>query len=169
MVQMQERETIRLLLNYAESSYEEHKLIDFLLNELEDVEFLNPIYREIYEAFRKGGEQGEAIDTYYFMENGSAEIKKTVADLITSRYETSKHWGDKYHIYFSHEKEKIQEVAYTNVLRLKFRLIQKLMDDNLLQLRAAKDDDVEQYFTTHEQLKNAEKELAGILGIVVPR
>jgi DNA primase len=169
MVQMQERETIRLLLNYAESSYEDHKLADFLLNELEDVEFSDPTYREIYEAFRKGGEQGKAIDTYYFMENGSAAIKKTVADLITFRYETSKHWSDKYHIYFSHEKEKIQEVAYTNVLRLKFRLIQKLMDDNLLQMRSAKDDDIEQYFTAHEQLKNAEKELAGILGIVVPR
>ena len=169
MVQMQERETIRLLLNYAESAYEEHRLVDFLLSELEEVEFTNPVYHEIYNAFRSGAERGEVVDTFYFMENGSDSVKKAVADLITSRYETSKHWSDKYHIYFPHEKEVIHEIAYSNVLRLKFRLIQKLMDDNLRLMRNAKDDSIDQYFLVHEQLKNAEKELAGILGIVIPR
>jgi len=170
MVQMQERETIRLLLNYAESSYEEHRLIDFLLSELEDVEFSNPLYKEIYDAFRKGAEQGKVIDTYYFMEHGSESVKNAVTDLITTRYETSKNWSEKYHIYFSHEKEIIQQVAYSNVLRLKFRLIQKLMDDNLQQLKRSKtEDDLEKYFTIHEQLKNAEKELASVLGIVVSK
>ncbi len=169
MVQMQERETIRLLLNYAESAYEEHRLVDFLLSELDEVEFTNPVYNEIYSAFRSGAERGEVVDTFYFMENGSDGVKKAVADLITSRYETSKHWSDKYHIYFPHEKEVIHEIAYSNVLRLKFRLIQKLMDDNLRLMRNAKDDAIDQYFMVHEQLKNAEKELAGILGIVIPR
>lgn len=170
MVQLQERETIRLLLNYAESNYEEHRLIDFLLSELEDVEFSNPLYKEIYEAFRKGAAEGKVIDTYYFMEHGSESVKNVVTELITTRYETSKNWSEKYHIFFSHEKEVIQAVAYTNVLRLKFRLIQKLMDENLQQLKLAKtEDDLEKYFTIHEQLKNAEKELASVLGIVVAK
>jgi len=170
MVQFQERETIRLLLNYAEANYEDHRLIDFLLSELEDVEFSNPVYKEIYDAFRTEAEKGKVLDTFYFMEHGSEIVKSTVTDLITPRYETSKNWKEKYDIYFSHEKDLIQENAYANVLRFKFRLIQKLMDENLQQMKQAKtEDDLEKYFTIHEQLKNAEKELASVLGIVVSK
>ncbi len=170
MVQAQERETIRLLLNYAESSYEDNKVIDFLLAELEDVEFSNSLYKEIYEVFRLGSERGEVIDTYYFMEHGSENVKKAVTDLITFRYETSKNWAERFHIHIKQEKDIIQEVAYSNVLRLKFRLIQKLMDENLQQMKHAVDEiDLDRFFTIHEQLKNAEKELAGVLGIVVPK
>lgn len=169
MVQGQERETIRLLLNYAESQYEDQRLVDFLLTELEDVEFSNPVFKEIYNMFKSGIGKSEAVDTLYFMEHGSEAVKRIVADLTTTRYETSKYWSEKFHIYFPHEKEIIQNVAYTNVLRLKFRLIQKLMDNNLSQMKHAKEDDLEKYFTIHEQLKGAEKEIAGILGIVISK
>jgi DNA primase len=170
MVQMQERETIRLLLNYAESQYEEQRLIDFIFTELEDVEFTNPIFKEIYQMFREGAGKKEVVDTLYFMEHGSTPVKNAVADLTTHRYETSKHWSDKYHIFFPHEKEVIQNVAYTNILRLKFRLIQRMMEENLAQMKQANTEaDLEKYFTIHEQYKNAEKEIAGILGIVISK
>jgi DNA primase len=49
-------------------------------------------------------------------------------------------------------------------------MIQKLMEENLLQMKqATNDDDLEKYFTIHEQLKGAEKELASVLGIVIPK
>jgi DNA primase len=170
MVHMQERESIRLLLNYAENNYEEKRLIDFMLTELEDVEFTNPVYAQIYQQFREGFERGEVPDTLYFMERSSDEVKSAVAELTTPRYETSKHWGDKYHIYFPHEKEVLNDMAYSNVLRLKFRMIQKLMEENLQQMKVAgNEEDMEKYFTIHEQLKGAEKELASVLGIVVPK
>lgn len=170
MVQMQERESIRLLLNYAENNYEEKRLIDFIITELEDVEFVSPVYKEIYQQFRLGLERGEVLDTLYFMENGSDVVKNAVAELTIPRYETSKHWGDKYHIYFPHEREVLNDMAYSNVLRLKFRMIQKLMEENLQQMKVAiNDEDMEKYFTIHEQLKGAEKELASVLGIVVPK
>lgn len=170
IVQTQERETIRLLLNYAESQYEEQTLMDFMLTELEDVEFSNPVFKEIYAMFKQCADRNEPVDTLYFMEHGSSAVKSTVADLTTSRYETSKHWSDKYHIFFPHEKEVVQNLAYTNILRLKFRLIQRLMEENLAQMKVATNEsDLEKYFTIHEQLKGAEKEIAGILGIVISK
>lgn len=170
IVQLQERESIRLLINYAENSYEEERLVDFMAAELEDVEFTNPLYAEIYEHFRNGLRDGVTVDTFYFMEHGSDAVKKEVAALTTPRYEASKHWSDKYHIYFPNEKEVLRDLAYTNVLRLKFRVIQKMTDDNLQQMKnATNDEDLERFFTIHEQLKGAEKELAGMLGIVVPK
>lgn len=173
LVQMQERETIRLLLNYAENNIMdesgEQTVLDFLLNELDDVEFTNPVYKEIFTVFKNGSATGERIDNFYFLENGSAEVKKAVADLITSRYETSPHWSDKYHIYFPHERDVMHEVTLSNVLRLKFRIIQKMMEENLAQMKGKDDSDIDQYLLRHEQLKLAEKELADALGIVVPR
>jgi DNA primase len=170
MVQVQERETIRLLLNYAENAYDDKRLIDFMMAELEDVEFVNPVYKEIYLVFREGAERGEVRDPLYFMEHGSTTARNMVAELTTSRYETSKSWGEEFHIYFPHEREILQDVAYTNVLRLKFRMIQKLMEENLQQMKVATtEEDLEKYFTIHEQLKGAEKELAVMLGIVVAK
>jgi DNA primase len=170
MVTVQERESIRLLLNYAESHYEDQRLLDFMLTELDDVEFTNPVLKQIYDEFKQGAERGEVIDTLYLMEHGTSEMKQTVADLTTTKYETSRHWGEKYHIYIPHEKEIVNNVAYTNVLRLKFRLIQKLMEENLEQLKqATSESDMEKYFTIHENLKGAERQLASILGIVITR
>lgn len=170
MIQIQERETVRLLLNYAENNYEDQRVVDFMLAELEEVEFTNSVLKEIYEVFKKKADEGNIPDTYYFMENGSPEIRKAVADLTTAKYETSRHWSEKFHIFFPHEREVIHDVAFSNVLRLKFRLIQKLMDENLQQMKQAKTEtDIDKFFTIHEQLKNAEKDLAGVLGIVVPR
>ena len=169
-VQLQERESIRLLLNYAEASYTDQKLVDFMMAELEDVEFTNPVYKAIYDGFREGAERGEIVDTLYFMENSPEVVKNTVAELTTSRYETSKHWGEKYHIYFPHEREILTDLAYSNVLRLKFRMIQKLIEDNLQEMKqASNEDDLEKYFTIHEQLKTAERDLASTLGIVIPK
>ncbi len=171
MVQMQERETIRLLLNYAENGVgDDQKVIDFLLSELDDVEFINPVYREIFDAFKTGAESDTRIDNFYFLENGSDPVKRAVADLMTSRYETSPHWSDKYHIYFPHEKEVIHDVAMSNVLRLKFRLIQKMMEENLKDLKTSKDDvTVDKHLAIHAQLKESERQLASFLGIVVSK
>lgn len=170
MVQLQERESIRLLLNYAENSYDQQRLVDFMVSELEDVEFTNPVYKTIYSEFRTAAGRGEALDTLYFMENSEPVIKNTVAELTTARHETSKYWSDKYHIYFPHERDIVNDLAYSNVLRLKFRMIQKLIEENLQQMKGAStEEDIENYFTIHEQLKGAEKELATVLGIVVPK
>jgi DNA primase len=170
IVQLQERETIRLLLNYAESNYTDQKLVDYMLAELEDVEFTNPVYKAIFEGFKEGAREGVVVDTLYFMEHSADEVKNTVAELTTSRHETSKLWSEKYHIYFPHERDILNDVAFSNILRLKFRMIQKLIEDNLQQMKqASTEEDLEKYFTIHEQLKVAEKDLASVLGVVIPK
>jgi DNA primase len=45
-----------------------------------------------------------------------------------------------------------------------------MTEDNLQQMKnATNEEDLERFFTIHEQLKGAEKDLAGMLGIVVPK
>ncbi len=179
IVQLQERETIRLLLNYAdknlsaEDQQEVQSLGNYMLHELDDVEFTNPVLKSIFLEFKEGLNNQVIHDTNYFLQHGSDAMKRMVADLITHRYNTSAHWGDKFHIYIPKEIELLNKMAYTNVLRLKFRIIQKMMEDNLKDLKvieASGDlDKLEKSIDMQMGLKQAERDLASILGIVVSK
>jgi DNA primase len=173
MVDYQERETIRLLLNYADKKIEDQSLSDFLLHELEDVVFTNPVFHEIYNNFKNSVVKGEVLDSHYFLRNGSETVKRTVTGLVTTRYETSRHWGEKFHIYFPKEHDILNEMALSNVLRLKFRVVQKMMEDNLQVVKQTETkgdwDELDKALETQSGLKKAETELAGLLGIVVAK
>lgn len=173
MVERQERETIRLLLNYSDKSVEEHKLTDFFANELDDVVFSNAVYGEIYASFKQGIESGNIPDSQYFLQHGSEAVKSVVTDLLTTRYETSKHWSDKYNIFFAKEAEMVENLALTNVLRLKFRVVQQMMEENLQKVKQAESvgswDELDAVLTMQSNLKEAEQDLAKALGIVIAR
>lgn len=173
LVHYQERETIRLLLNYADQSVEQSKLTDFLVHELEDVEFNNPVFKDIYEKFKAAASANQPIDSHYFLHEGNDAVKAAVSDLITPRYDTSPHWSDKYHIYIPKEKDVLNEMALSNVLRLKFRVVQKMMEDNLQKVKQAESsgnwEELDRALEMQTGLKKAESELAGSLGIVVAK
>jgi len=171
MVYYQERETIRLLLNYADQPMDKKRVADFLVEELEDVEFSNPAFREIYRAFRST--RDEPPTSSHFLNHQSEEVKRAVTELVTQRYDISAHWGDKYKIHIPKEKEVLDKLAFSNVIRLKFRVVQKMMDDNLEKIREAETarqwDELDQRLASQEGLKKAERELAALLGIVVAK
>ncbi len=179
MVQFQEKETIRLLLNYAdknltaEDQQEVQSLGQFMLQELDDVEFTNHVLRNIFLDFKEGLNSNALRNTDYFLRHGSDEIKRMVTDLITQRYDTSIHWGDKFNIYIPKETELLDKLAYTNVLRLKFRIVQRMMEDNLKELKAIEAtgdiDKLEKCIDMQMGLKQAERDLASILGVVVSK
>lgn len=173
MVYYQERETIRLLLNYAGQRVNEQALSEFLLNELEDVEFSNEVFKNIFEEFKLGVTKGQLPDTQHFLQRGSIETQRAVTDLITHRYETSQHWGDKYKIFIPKEQDVLNQMALTNVLRLKFRVVQKMMEENLTIVKSAEEknnwEELDKALETQAGLKRAESELAGMLGIVVAK
>lgn len=173
MVDLQERETIRLLLNFADKTVDDNPLSDFFARELDDVTFSNITYRQIYEAFKKGVSKGSIPDSHYFLHHGSEEVKRAVTDLITMRYDTSKHWGDKYKIFIPREEELVNELALTNVLRLKFRVVQKMMEENLQKVKMAETggswEELEEALVAQTGLKEAEQELAKMLGIVIAK
>ena len=171
IIQNQEKETVRLLLNYADQHVNENRLPTYFVNELEDVEFTHPLYREIYYEFKAAElRDKEPVNSNFFIEHGTTEIKRVVTDLTVSRYQVSKHWGDKYNIFIPSEADKLSELAYGNVLHLKLRVIQKHLDDNLKLLKEVKDIEEEtKLLDFQKQLKNGEIEISNFLGIVIAR
>ena len=171
IIQNQEKETVRLLLNYADKHVNENRLPTYFVNELEDVEFTHPLYREIYYEFKAAElREEESVNTDFFIQHGTTEIKRIVTDLTVSRYQVSKHWGDKYNIFIPNESDKINELAYGNVLHLKLRVIQKHLDDNLKLLKEVKDVEEEnRLLEFQKQLKSGEIEISNFLGMVIAR
>lgn len=177
--QLQERETIRLLVNYAEAQYEDergmHSVKEDILREIEEITFTHPVHREIMEVYRKAARTDDTIDSYYLLSNGSQELRKLVAELLTTRYTISTYWRDKYHIYIKHESEELDNVTLRNFFRLKFWTLQGLIESNLALWKKTEQENpndwlaIESFMTIHQQYKLAQREFADWLGIVVQR
>jgi DNA primase len=168
MVQFQERESIRLLLNYSDRKLEDEILGVFLLNELNDVTFLNKEYKKIFDDFLQAIETNTHIDSKFFIENGSTEIKQIVTSLIIDKREPSPYWGSKHKIFISKDADDLDKKALSNVRHLKYRLIQLWVEENIEKLKQTTDEFViDELLDKQIALKNAETVLANELGIVI--
>lgn len=172
--ELQEKEMVRLLLNYADSELEEDvDLLTFFISEFEDIEFVNESYAFIYNTFLNCRNEGKLIDSGYFLDHAPEKIKALVADLTLRKYYASPHWRTKYHIHFADEKEIVQEHAHQNVLRKKYRYIQRLIEENKEKLKDAEkrisEKEIDDLLEMQVKLKNADVEIARELGIVSGR
>ena len=172
--ELQEREMVRLLLNYADSELEEDvDLLSYFISEFEDIEFLNESYAYVYNTFLQSKKEGKLIGSSYFLDHAPEHIKSLIAELTLRKYYASPHWSTKYHIYFSDEKENLSEHAHQNVLRKKYRYLQRLIEENKEKLKDAEsrisEKEVDDLLEMQMKLKNADVEIARELGIVSGR
>jgi DNA primase len=167
VVQLQERETIRLLLKYAERKLTDQVLGMFLINELDDIQFLNPVYKEIFNKFIEAAEQGKQIDSNGLIQEGNTQVKSAVAELMVDKYSLSPHWHGKYKIFVPREDDDLERLAVTNVRRLKYRLIQVWIEANREKLKHAKtEEEQDEILEKQMALKKADGILAEELSIV---
>ena len=167
-----ERECIRMLVNYGTTDFEvigldRKSFIDYFLKEIQDVEFENKNYLKIIEVFKSEYKKDNVIDINYFLSGDFIDIKDDIIDLSSNRYEISKQWKNKFNIHVSEESDSLKKTTYTNILRLKFRLIRKMIKDNLQNLdKSDKQNIDEDVIKLHNKLKSAEVDIAKELGNV---
>ena len=167
-----ERECVRMLVNYGTRDFEvigldRKSFIDYFLNEIEDVEFENKNYLEIIEVFKREFKKDKIIDINYFLTDEFAALKDDIIDLSANKYEISKQWRDKFNIHVSEETDSLKKTTYTNILRLKFRLIRKMINDNMQNLNTSDKVNIdEETIKLHNKLKSAEIDIAKKLGNV---
>ena len=164
-----ERESIRMLLHYGTVSIEGDKpLYTYLLQELEDVHFRTPEYKQIIEHFQQQLLQGNVADATYFIQHQDETMKKTAIDLTASPYEVSDNWEDRHKIYTAKEEDDIYQTVFKNILRLKFRLIQQLIEENQTKLQSnLAYEEEDKLLQIHIALKQSEATVAQQLGIVI--
>ncbi len=172
VIELQERESIRVLVNYGKSSIQNQELVDeelikYFLAEIEDIKFTNPVYAEILGIIRERMLDGELIDGEYLISHGSEKVKRVVVELLTPRYEISENWEKKFKIHVPREMELLRNVTYSNILRLKFRVVRHLIEEeNKKLLQVQTDEAMDELLEEIHELKKIEMSIAEILGNV---
>lgn len=173
IIEFQERESIRILVNYGKTKIQtrelqDQDLIDYFLNEADEIQFTNQTYRKIVEIFQERLRDGEIIDGEFLLNHEDAQVRKTVIDLSAEKYEISENWSEKYKIHVPRETEFLRDVTYTNVLRLKFRIVQQLIQEETEKLKhATNESEVDELLDDINELKMVSVEIAKILGNVL--
>ncbi|NJN28082.1 MAG: DNA primase [Cyclobacteriaceae bacterium] len=164
----QEREAIRILINYGFNEIEEeYKLVEHYLEELDPVEFTTPAYNAILQIFKEELQKGNIVDVDFFRNYPDETIRNQALDLISDRYEVSENW-ERYRIYVPKEQDVLTSSVYSNILRIKFHKIKKLIALNLQQLKNENDPDKQtELQKINKELKKAEAAFSTPLGIVV--
>jgi DNA primase len=165
----QEEESIRLLISYADHSIDEHnKLCNYILAEIEGITFQTPIYNRILEIFRSQLQLGYIVGTDYFVRHWDADIQAEAINLMSNKYQISENWENKFQIHIPQEIDMLTHVAYSNILRLKQRIVQEKITANMKNLATAHTEaEQEKIMRIHMQLKDIEKQIAGFLGNVL--
>ena len=141
--------------------------MSYFFSEIEDVTFETPVYNEILTICREKFEQGEIVEPQYLLDVGSEPVKNAVVDLVTDKYDISEFWQEKYDIFVPREIDSLKSATYSNIVRLKFRIIQKLVHDHQLKLKSASTVEEEtEILDTFSKLKKMQMQIAGILGNV---
>ena len=167
-----EKECLRMLVNYGTKDFQifgldRKSFIEYFLNEIEDVEFENKNYIEIINIFKLEFEKGNVIDINYFLTQEYEDLKKDIIDLSANKYELSDKWKNKFNIHVNDEFDDLKKSTYANILRFKFRLIKKMINENLQILNSNIDYKKQQEtIKIHNKLKSVEIDIAKQLGNV---
>lgn len=170
----QERETMRLLLNYGGQKLDEQELhfCQYILAEIADVSFQTPVYQKMLLIYRESVELGNVPTDELFLNHGDAEIRQEAIALITQRHEVSTHWKDKFQIFIQLESDDLANTAFKSILRLKRRLLQKLMEEAMSNIKEAEQQQLEEgkmreLLELYLELKNFKLKIDKELGIVI--
>lgn len=170
---LHEREIIRILLHYGSSpaAWEEDDvpIAPLLLSGLNDVSFDDPACLAIIGIYREFINRGELPDERTFIAHRDRTIADLAIDLLATKYSLSPNWNDeKRKIYVSHESERLEDLIYGAIYRIKKRKVEQ----QILKLREAiKDEtdaaDMEIMLANYQKLKDVSKLIAEKLGTIV--
>jgi DNA primase len=171
-LKMHEREMIRYLLNYASSSMEtEMPLSDYLIHELQDIEFKNPAYDYIIKHIIEIRLRGEQVLYAYFLQQDQPQyVRDAAIDLLSTKFHLSENW-EKFQIIVPKEIDILNTVVPKTVLRLKRVVLKCMIRENMKEIERiqsqSSEDDLLQLLQVAMQLKLISKDIDKTLGIVV--
>lgn len=179
----QEREIIRLLLNYgtqqvmADSEDEEGRpieipvsLAELLVHEMvqDQIAFGSPDLQAIFDEYVRLVESEIVPDLNYFTHHQQEQISKLAIDMVSIPYSLS-NW-ERHYIYVQTEDMLLKNAALHAVYALKLRRVEIMLHENQKQLRAVTgEDDFMIILQQAQQLLEAKKHFSTLLGRVVVR
>ena len=171
---LQEREMLRLLLNYGGQKLDVQELhfCQYILAEIEGVSFQTPVYQKMIQLYRDRISLGQVPSDELFLSHEDAEIRQEAIAMITQRHEVSTNWKDKFQIFVALESDDLANTAFKSILRLKRRLLQKMMEEAIAKIKKAEQqqsevEKVNELLELYLELKKLKLKIDKELGIVI--
>lgn len=177
----QEREIVRLLLNYGTQPIPMHGLdedgnmteiegtvADLILLDIEHEQFPfeNETYRKIIEEYHRHHIDGIAVDFNYFVNHSDKAIAEIAVDFMTTPYLLS-NW-ERHFIYVTEESKILQRAARSSIDALQLRRLEVMIADVQKELQEAKSPEDELILLQKQiSLTEAKREFSKKLGRVV--
>ena len=171
---LQELECIRLLINHGTKEVDPGvapgvTVTHYILAEIDGMNFATPIYQEILSMFREQFLQGNILNAQHFIGHQVENIQQEAINLSSERYSISDQWV-KHEIIVPTEIDKLADLAFQNILRLKKAYNEQQMKDIMKQIAQTSDmTEQTRLLEMFMQAKNIEKDIAKELGTVVIR
>ena len=171
---LQERETMRLLINYGSIRLDAQEVhfSQYVMEEIKEIAFQTPIYQKMLQVFKEQGVSGNIPTDELFLNHSDTEIRQEAIALVTQRHEVSNHWKDKFQIFIQLESDDLATTAFKSILRLKRRFLQKMMEEALAKIKEAEamqlqEAEVNELLELYLELKKFKFKIDKELGIVI--
>ncbi len=171
---LQEREVVRILLNYGDVTAEWESaqgipIAPFLLNSLDDITFDDPVCLAIIQVYREYMARMELPSERFFVGHADRKIADLAISLLATKYALSPNWNDdKRKIYVSHEREKLKDLVHNAIYRVKKWKIKRKMVETQRELETESDEaNIMALLDRYQKYKEAEKAVSETLGTIV--
>jgi len=171
---LQEREIVRILLNYGNHSatWESNgdiPIAPLLLSGLTDISFDDPACLSVINIYKEYIARHELPEERVFITHPDRHIADLAIDLLAIKYSISPNWNDeKRKIYVSHESERLEDLVYGAIYRLKKRKVEQQIFRIREELKAETDEtNMEVMLANYQKLKDVSKLIADKLGTIV--
>ncbi|TAH19682.1 MAG: DNA primase [Cytophagales bacterium] len=170
-IAVHEKECVRLLLKYGNYLVEgEVKLWEYLLAEIDELQFHTPVYLQMLTMYKEAITQGIKVDDSHMIRYGSPEIVEKVINLTTEKYQISENWGIMHEIVIPHESDsdKLPETAYKYILKHKYKFVKNLLKNIETQLEEELGEEEENLLLSeYNRLSMLKQQIASESGLVI--
>lgn len=166
-----EREIIRVLLEYGNNELEINLPVAVcLLHELGSFNFENNQYQEIINEYKQNLNNGQLLDSDFFVSSPNPDTSKIAANLLSSPYELSKNWETMHEIFITNAVLNFKHEVLYLINHYKLYQVTKLLDEVAVDLKAAKtDENIDNELQKYKQLKTLQTQLSELTGTVIVR
>ncbi len=169
----QEKEIVRLLLNYGHELVHWDGITDtyiapYIIANLADVTFDNPVCKYIIEEYNKRMEKGELPASHEFIQHEDPKVAELAVSMFSSPYVLSENWFAKRKIYVKNETENMRATILGGIFHLKKRKVEQILKSIMDEIQEEKDEANQAILMQrYLRVKEVEKGISAFLGSVI--
>lgn len=171
----QEMSLLKNLIRYGKYTYRNNEegvsesVAEFVVNEIysDEIELESELVSRVFSQLQEMINHREIPDDDFFIQD--PELAPLAAEALSEKYILSPVWASSYEIITLEESENFKKEIDENLNHLKLRHLSKLIDNNIEQIKNAKEEELTQFLQIQQHLLFIRQKFAHQSGIVVLR